>query len=93
MNACIAALVIGAALAGCAATPEPRNVTGCGSLPPAFDAPIVCPPVDKTARTVEVNNDAAYGFSIERAPDASGGLRIPPQTVIPFVRPSNEELE
>lgn len=93
MNARMAALLIGAALTGCAATPEPRNAAGCGSLPPAFDAPIVCPPVDKTARTLEVRDEAAYGFCIEREPDAHGGLRIPPQTVIPFVRPSNEEPE
>jgi len=93
MKARMAALLIGVALTGCAATPEPRDVAGCGSLPPAFDAPIVCPAVDKTTRTVEVNSEGAYGFSIERAPDANGGLRIPPQTVIPFVRPSHEELE
>lgn len=93
MKARMAALLIGAALTGCAATPEPRNAAGCGSLPPAFDAPIVCPPVDKTARSLEVNNEGPYGFSTERAPDANGGLRIPPQTVIPFVRPSHEELE
>lgn len=89
-----ATLFVGAALAGCAASaPETRNAAACGSLPPAFDAPILCPPVDKTARTLEVNSEAAYGFSIERAPDASGGLRIPPQTVTPFIRPTNKEIE
>lgn len=89
----VSCLLIGVALTGCAATPEPRNAAGCGPLPPAFDAPILCPPVDKAARTLEVNNDAAYGFSIERAPDANGGLRIPPQTVTPFVKQDREEQE
>lgn len=93
MRAPMAALVISVALTGCAATPEPRNAADCGSLPPAFDAPIVCPSVDKTARTLEVSDETTYGFRIEREADTQGGLRIPPQTVIPFVRPAQEELE
>lgn len=94
MSARILALLIVAVLAGCG-TPNraARHDASCGSLPPAFDAPILCPSVDKATRTIEVNNEAAYGFSIERAPDANGGLRIPPQTVIPFVRPSQEEIK
>lgn len=94
MSTRLSALLVGALMAGCAAPGgTTRNEASCGSLPPAFDAPIVCPSVDKATRTLEVNSEGAYGFSIERAPDANGGLRIPPQTVIPFVRPSHEELE
>ncbi|MDO9095313.1 MAG: hypothetical protein Q8R98_12745 [Rubrivivax sp.] len=94
MSARLSALFVGALMAGCAApNGTARNEASCGSLPPAFDAPILCSSVDKATRTLEVNSEAAYGFSIERAPDANGGLRIPPQTVIPFVRPSLEELE
>lgn len=90
----VSTLLLGAALAGCAASNgAARNESACGSLPPAFDAPILCPSVDKAARTLEVSDETAYGFRIEREADKQGGLRIPPQTVIPFVRPSHEELE
>lgn len=90
----ISTLLLGAALAGCAApNGTVRTDASCGSLPPAFDAPILCPSVDKAAQTLEVSDEAAYGFRIERAADTHGALRIPPQTVIPFVRPSHEELE
>ncbi len=94
MSTRLSALLVGALMAGCSAPNGiARNEASCGSLPPAFDAPILCPSVDKATRTIEVNSEAAYGFSIERAPDANGGLRIPPQTVIPFVRPSQEEIK
>ncbi len=91
---CVSALLVGALVTGCAApSGTARNEATCGSLPPAFDAPILCPSGEKTTRTLEVRDEAAYGFSIERAAETPGGLRIPPQTVIPFVRPSHEELE
>lgn len=94
MTARIAALLVGVTLAGCAApNGAARTDASCGSLPPAFDAPILCPSVDKAAQTLEIGNETTYGFRIERAADTHGGLRIPPQTVIPFVRPSHEELE
>ena len=94
MSARLSALLVGALMAGCAASNgTTRNDASCGSLPPAFDAPIVCQSVDKATRTLEVNSEEAYGFAIEHAADAQGGLRIPRQTVIPFVRPSHEELE
>lgn len=94
MSTRLSALLVGALMAGCAVpNGTARNEASCGSLPPAFDAPILCPSVDKATRTLEVRDETAYGFSIERAPDANGGLRIPPQTVIPFVRPSHEEPE
>lgn len=94
MSERILALLIVAVLAGCA-TPNGAAVTHapCGSLSPPFHAPVLCPSVDKPTRTLEVRNETAYGFQIERAADTQGGLRIPPQTVIPFVRPSHEELE
>lgn len=94
MSERILALLIVAGLAGCA-TPDgtARHDASCGSLSPPFHAPVLCPSVDKTKRTLEVRNETAYGFQIERAADTQGGLRIPPQTVIPFVRPSHEELE
>lgn len=88
------ALLFAGLLAGCATPYETTRSGGsCGSLPPVFDAPVVCPPVGKTALTLNVNREAAYGVSIERAPDANGGLRVAPQTVIPFVRPSHEGLK
>lgn len=94
MSTRLSALLVGALVAGCAApNGTVRNDASCGSLPPAFDAPILCPSVDKATRTLEVRDETTYGFSIERAADTQGGLRIPPQTVIPFVRPSHEELE
>jgi len=94
MSTRLSALLVGALMAGCAVpNGTARNEASCGSLPPAFDAPMLCPSVDKATRTLEVRNETAYGFSIERAADTQGGLRIPPQTVIPFVRPSQEELE
>lgn len=87
-------LLLGAALAGCAApNGTARTDASCGSLPPAFDAPILCPSADKTARTLEVRDETPYGFQIERAADTRGGLRISPQTVTPFVTPSHEEFE
>lgn len=90
----MSALIVGAALAGCAApNGTARPDASCGSLPSAFDAPILCPPLDKAAHTLEVSDETTYGFRIERAADTHGGLRIPPQTVIPFVKPSHEELE
>lgn len=90
----VSTLLLGAALAGCAApNGTARPDASCGTLPPAFDAPILCPALDKAARTLEVSDETTYGFGIEREADAQGGLRIPPQTVIPFVRPSHEELE
>lgn len=91
---CVSTLLVGAALAGCAApNGTARPDASCGSRPPAFDAPILCPAVNKAARTLEVSDEAAYGFRIEREAETQGGLRIPPQTVVPFVRPSHEELE
>lgn len=94
MSGRIAALLVGVTLAGCAApNGAARTDASCGSLPPAFDAPILCPSVDKAAQTLEVSDETAYGFQIEREADTQGGLRIPPQTVIPFVRPSHEELK
>ncbi len=88
------ALLFSVAIAGCATTaPETRNAASCGSMPPAFDAPILCPSVDKTARILEVRDETAYGFKIERAVETQGGLRIPPQTVTPFVRPPCEDKE
>lgn len=90
----VSTLLFGAALAGCAApNGAARTDASCGSLPPAFDAPIICPSGDKAAHALEVSDDTAYGFRIERAADRHGGLRIPPQTVIPFVRPAQEEIE
>lgn len=90
----VSTLLFGAALAGCAAPNEVvRTDAACGSLPPAFDAPILCPSVDKAAHALEVSDETASGFRIEREADTPGGLRIPPQTVIPFVRPSHEEIE
>lgn len=90
----VSTLLFRAALAGCAAlNGTVRNESACGSLPPAFDAPILCPSGEKTAPALEVSDDAPYGFRIERAAATHGGLRIAPQTVIPFVRPSHEELE
>jgi uncharacterized protein YceK len=94
MSARILAVLIVAVLAGCA-TPNSavRHDASCGSLPPPFHAPVLCPSVDKNTRTLEIWDETAYGFRIEREADTHGGLRIPPQTVIPFVRPSHEELE
>lgn len=94
MSARIVALLIVAGLAGCA-TPNRAavNEAPCGSLSPPFHAPVLCPSVDKDTRTLEVSNETAYGLQIERATGTHGGLRIPPQTVIPFVRPSHEEPE
>ena len=94
MSAHILALLIVAFLAGCG-TPNraARPDASCGSLPPAFDAPIRCPSVDKATRTLEVRDEAAYGFRIERAADTQGGLRIPPQAVTPLVRPAQEDHE
>lgn len=90
----VSTLLLGATLAGCAApNGAARTDASCGSLPHAFDAPILCPSVDKAAQTLEVGNETPYGIQIERAADTHGGLRIPPQTVIPFVRPSHEDHE
>lgn len=87
-------LLILAALAGCATPNEAAHTNAsCGSLPPAFDAPILCPSMDKTTQTLEVSDEAAYGFKIERDADMRGGFRIPPQTVTPFVRPTPEGIE
>lgn len=94
MSTRLSALLVGALMAGCAVpNGTARNEDFCGSLSPPFHAPVLCPSVDKTKRTLEVRNETAYGFQIERAANTQGGLRIPPQTVIPFVRPSHEELE
>jgi len=86
-------LLIGAVLTGCATTPGRRNTAGCGSLPPAFDAPIRCPTVEENVRTVAVDRAEAFGFSIERAPSRGGGLRIPPQTVTSFVEQMRAERQ
>ncbi|MFZ5593250.1 MAG: hypothetical protein ACOY4D_03110 [Pseudomonadota bacterium] len=94
MSGRIATLLMGAALSGCAApNGTARTEASCGSLPSAFDAPILCPSVGKTTRTLKVGNEAAYGFQIEREADKQGGLRIPPQTIVPFARPTNKEIE
>lgn len=90
----IAALLVGVTLAGCAApNGTVRHESACGSPPPPFHAPIACPSVDKNTRTLETRDEAVYGFTIERTADKQDGLRIPPQIVTPFVRPSHEELE
>ena len=94
MSARLSALLIGALMAGCSAPNGiARNEASCGSLPPAFDAPILCPSVDKAARTLEVTDETASGFRIEREANACGGLRIPPQAVRPFNPSTGEDHE
>jgi hypothetical protein len=94
LNARILALVGVAALAGCATpTKAGREDTSCGSLSPPFHAPLLCSSGDKAARTLRISDEAVDGVRIEREAGNQGGLRVPPQIVIPFVRPARRSRE
>jgi len=94
----IVPMLLAGILAGCTSAPASSTVrTNCGGLPPPFSAPVACPvagqpvearpPAARSPRPVSVEPETAGCFTIERSPDAEGGLNMPRQIVCPAFAP------